>query len=168
MRILISILFMFGTLPPLSISANGQEVLFAIERSLNKDQVIYFLHVDENGLLKSESPISLKWLDNERTGELTPVNWIKKKFGYGIEILTQEADEMTFKFVSYDEKIFTLRKDHHGNYGVFAEINDRMLKIRHIYLQIEGGSFWKPNITQVFVSGFNELANTIAIETFNP
>ncbi|MEX0882629.1 MAG: DUF4833 domain-containing protein [Cyclobacteriaceae bacterium] len=149
-------------------SSLGQEVLFTIERSLNEDQIVYFLHLDENGLPKKDEPISLKWLDNENSGQLVPVNWIKKKFGYGIHIIHQEVDRVEFKFVSYDKKVFTLKKDASGNFGVFAKINDNRMKIRHIYLKIEGGSFWKPNITEVAVMGYHELANTHTKETFNP
>lgn len=43
-----------------------------------------------------------------------------------------------------------------------------MMKIKHVYLKIDGGSFWKPNITEVAVSGFNESANISVYETFNP
>jgi len=146
----------------------GQDVLFTIERSLNEDQIVYFLHLDENGLLRKDEPISLKWLDNENSGELVPVNWIKKKFGYGIEIIQQEEEKVTFKFVSYDKKVFTVKKDASGNYGVFGKINDKRMKIRHIYLKMEGGTFWKPNITEVAVMGYHELANTHTKETFNP
>ena len=163
-----SIWFTLGFLLLSNVSVEAQEVLFTIERSLNKDQIIYFLHLDENGLPKPENPISLKWLDNEKTGELVPVNWIKKKFGYGIDILSQKEEEVIFKFVSYDKKSFTLKKDPLGKYGVFAIINDRTMKIDHVYLKIDGGSFWKPNITQVAVRGVNELANLSLYETFNP
>ncbi|WP_375584497.1 DUF4833 domain-containing protein [Cyclobacterium xiamenense] len=148
--------------------AQDTQVLFTIERSLNEDQIVYFLHLDEAGLLRKENPVSLKWLDNQKTGELVPVNWIKKKFGYDIRILSHDGDRLTFKFVSYDKKIFTIKKDLFGNYAVFAKINERVMKIRHIYLEIDGGSFWKPNITQVAVMGFQELANTRIKEIFNP
>lgn len=168
MKRLKGIWFMVGFLLLSKVSVEAQEVLFTIERSLNKDQIIYFLHLDENGLPKEQDPISLKWLDNEKTGELVPVNWIKKKFGYGIEILSRKKDEVSFKFVSYDEKYFTLKKDPWGKYGVFAQINDRTMKIDHVYLKIDGGSFWKPNITEVVVKGLNELANLSVYETFNP
>lgn len=151
-----------------TVSAHGQEVLFTIERSLNKDQIVYFLHLDENGHPEKEKPISIKWLDKENTGELVPVNWIKKKFGYGVEILSHDGDELSFKFVSYGKKQFLLKKDLFGNYAVFAKINEQMMKIRHIYLEIDGGSFWKPNITEVSVLGFHELANIRIKETFKP
>lgn len=160
--------FIVGFLLLSIVSVEGQEVLFTIERSLNNDQIIYFLHLDENGLPKDQDPIQLKWLDNEHTGELIPVNWLKKKFGYGVEILSQNGEEVTFKFVSYDKTYFTLKKDLWGNYGVFAQINAHMMKIKHVYLKIDGGSFWKPNITEVAVSGFNESANISVYETFNP
>jgi hypothetical protein len=160
--------FMTGFLLLSCVSVEAQGVLFTIERSLNKDQIIYFLHLDENGLPEAENPISLKWLDNEKTGELVPVHWIKKKFGYGIEILSQKEEEVIFKFVSYDKKYFTLKKDSWGNYGVFAQINNHSMKINQIFLKIDGGSFWKPNITQVSVRGVNELANLSVYETFNP
>ncbi|WP_162344060.1 DUF4833 domain-containing protein [Cyclobacterium salsum] len=162
------LLILIGVLFLTQVSAQDQQVLFTIERSLNEDQIVYFLHLDKNGKPAKEVPISLKWLDNEKTGELIPVNWIKKKFGYGIDILSHRSDQVTFQFVSYDKKIFTLKKDLFGNYGVFAKINDRMMKIRHIYLEIDGGSFWKPNITEVSVVGSHELANTRVKETFNP
>lgn len=168
MRWFTGILFLLGVLVFPDVSAQTQQILFTIERSLNEDQIVYFLHLDENGNPEKENPISLKWLDNEKTGELVPVNWIKKKFGYGINIISYDVEQVSFKFVSYDKKIFTLKKDLFGNYGVFAKINDRMMKIRHIYLEIDGGSFWNPNITEVAVMGFHELANTSIKETFNP
>ncbi|WP_166145816.1 DUF4833 domain-containing protein [Cyclobacterium plantarum] len=149
-------------------SSMGQQVLFTIERSLNEDQIVYFLHLNENGLPKKGEPISLKWLDNEKSGGLVPVNWIKKKFGYGLDIIQQEEDKVNFKFVSYDKKVFTLKKDASGNYGVFGKINDKRMKIRHIYLKMEGGTFWNPNITEVAVMGYHELANTHVKVTFNP
>ncbi len=161
-------LILFGLLLLSHVSSKAQQILFTIERSLNKDQIVYFLNLDENGHLEKENPISLKWLDNEKTGELVPIDWIKKKYGYGIVILSQEAQELTFKFVSYDEKLFILKKDLFGNYEVFAKINDRMMKIRHVYLKIDDGSFWKPNIAEVSVLGVSEFANTEVKETFNP
>ncbi|MDO6436199.1 DUF4833 domain-containing protein [Cyclobacterium sp. 1_MG-2023] len=161
-------LLIFGLLLIINFSAQSQQILFTIERSLNKDQIVYFLHLDEKGQIKKEDPIQIKWLDNEKTGELVPINWIKKKFGYGIDVLSHEEEELTFKFVSYEKKKFLLKKDSLGNYMVFAKINERVMKIRHIYLSIDGGTFWKPNITEVSVMGFNELANTSIIEKFNP
>nr|MBI1232407.1 DUF4833 domain-containing protein [Cytophagales bacterium] len=163
-----SVFLLVGCLCLANVPASGQEVLFSIERSLNKDQIVYFLHLDEKGCPKREDPISLLWLDNEHTGELVPVNWLKKKFGYGIQILSQTSDEVRFKFVSYEQKLFTLKKDVLGNYGVFATINNRMMKISHVFLKIEGGTFWKPNITEVTVTGFTESANTRILETFKP
>lgn len=151
-------------------NALGQtrQKLFSIERSLNEDQIVYFLHLDEKGLPLEDNPIQIKWLDNEKTGELVQINWIKKKFGYGIEILSQNEDQITFRFVSYDEKIFSLKKDNSGSYNVYGTINNCLMKIDHIYLEMEGGSFWKPNITKVTVHGIHELANTRLIATFNP
>ncbi|EPR71684.1 DUF4833 domain-containing protein [Cyclobacterium qasimii] len=161
-------LLILGFLLSSNHSAQSQQILFTIERSLNKDQIVYFLHLDEKGQIKEKDPIQIKWLENERTGELVPINWIKKKFGYGIDVLSHEKNQLTFKFVSYDKKQFLLKKDSLGNYMVFAKINERTMKIHHIYLEIEGGSFWKPNITEVSVTGFNELANSKIIEKFNP
>lgn len=77
--------FIVGFLLLSIVSVEGQEVLFTIERSLNNDQIIYFLHLDENGLPKDQDPIQLKWLDNEHTGELIPVNWLKKKLVMGLK-----------------------------------------------------------------------------------
>jgi len=37
--------------------------------------------LDEKGLPEKENAIQVKWLDNEKTGDLVPVNWIKKKLG---------------------------------------------------------------------------------------
>lgn len=164
----IGILSVLGVLVLTNVSAQNPEILFTIERSLNEDRIVYFLHLDEKGNPAKETPISLKWQDNQNSGELVPINWIKKRFGYGIDILSHQGDQVTFQFVSYDKKIFTLKKDLFGNYGVFAKINERMMKIRHIYLEIDGGSFWKPNITEVAVMGLHELANTRMKETFNP
>ena len=78
---LIDSLFILGVLYLTNVSAQAQQILFTIERSLNEDQIVYFLHLDEKGLPEKENPIQVKWLDNEKTGDLVPVNWIKKKLG---------------------------------------------------------------------------------------
>lgn len=42
------------------------------------------------------------------------------------------------------------------------------MKIRHIYLEIDEGSFRKPNIKAVTVMGFHELTKISKKETTNP
>ncbi len=167
-RRVVILLWVLGAALLPNVLAQSQQKLFTIERSLNEDQIVYFLHLDEKGLPLEENPIQIKWLDKEKTGELVQINWIKKKFGYGIEILSQNEEQITFRFVSYDKKVFTLKKDNSGNYNVFGTINNCPMKIEHIYLEMDGGSFWKPNITEVAVKGIHELANTRLIATFNP
>ncbi len=80
MRWFTGILFILGVLVLPDVSAQTQQILFTIERSLNRDQIVYILHLDVNRNPAKENPISLKWLDNEKTGELVQ-EYFKKEFG---------------------------------------------------------------------------------------
>jgi hypothetical protein len=144
-----------------------QEALFRIERSINYDQVLYFAQVDVNGQLIKEKPIELYWYYSEN-GNIKPVNWIKRKFGYGVNILEQNENEVKFQFVSYDKQDFTLKKNYAGYYKVFTCLNNRQIAISKIFVQIDGGSFWQPAISRVEIHGKDVTTGKTILELIKP
>jgi hypothetical protein len=143
------------------------KALFRIERSINNDQVLYFVRLDENSELNKDKPIEIYWLHKE-IEKIKPVNWIKKKFGYGVNILDQNKKELTFQFVSYDKLDFKLKKNKSGQYRVFACFNHREVELSRIFIHIDGGTFWKPAIPSVEIYGRNPATDKTILKIITP
>ena len=127
--------------------------LFKIERSKDANQIFYDVRVNNDGEFDTKNPINVYWIKNTKGGKIEPLTWIQKKYAYGLKFLNITDDYATFKFVSYDKMIFTLKKTTENKFEVYTKHNNKLIKMDRIYIQLDGGSFWFPNIKDVKVFG---------------
>ena len=81
-------------------------LLFYIQRSINISVINYVLNADEKGELNVTEPIKIYWENYASDGSIEPLNYIQRKFAYGIEVKMIDAEKKTFclNFVSYKKK----------------------------------------------------------------
>ena len=63
---------------------------------------------------------------------------------------------------------FTLRKKKDNQFEVYTKYNGNLLKMDRIFIQLDGGSFWVPNITAVKVYAKNVKTGEDVIEVIKP
>ena len=144
---------------------NIDNMLFYIQRDPNVNTAIYAINYQENGQINKSNPIQAYWIRYAEKGEKKDFTYIQRKFAYGIESKTTNNEEFELQFVSYKKLPLTLKKtDSDQKYHVFVTVNKKNIQIEKIFVRIEGGSFWLPNVKYVEVTGIDASSNKVITE----
>ncbi|TPG45353.1 DUF4833 domain-containing protein [Flavobacterium pectinovorum] len=144
---------------------NIENMLFYIQRDPNVNTAIYAINYQENGKIDKSNPIKAYWIRYAEKGEKKDFNYLQRKFAYGIESKTLNNEEFELQFVSYKKLPLTLKKiDSDQKYHVFVSVNQKRIQVEKIFVRIEGGSFWLPNVKYAEVTGIETSSNRTITE----
>jgi hypothetical protein len=132
--------------------------LFYLQRDPNTNTIICKLNVDSKGKLNVDEPIKVYWVRYAENGEIKELNYVQRKFAYGIQSESLGNDQYKLNFVSYKKFPMYLSKSAKDNqYHVYVTANNKRIQLSRIFLRIVGGSFWVPNVRYVELKGTNSL-----------
>ena len=144
---------------------NIDNMLFYIQRDPNTNTAIYAINYLDNGKIDKSNPIKAYWIRYAEKGEKKDFNYMQRKFAYGIESKTVNNEEFELQFVSYKKLSLTLKKiDSDQKYHVFVSVNQKRIQVEKIFVRIEGGSFWLPNVKYAEVTGIETSSNKMITE----
>lgn len=144
---------------------NIDNMLFYIQRDPNINTAIYAINYQENGKIDKSNPIKAYWIRYAEKGEKKDFNYLQRKFAYGLESKTLDNEEFELQFVSYKKLPLTLKKiDSDQKYHVFVSVNQKRIQVEKIFVRIEGGSFWLPNVKYAEVTGIETSSNKMITE----
>jgi phosphatidylglycerophosphate synthase len=130
--------------------------LFYLQRDPNTNTIICELNVNEKGELDKEEPVKVYWLRYQDNGEKKDLNYIQRKFAYGIESKAIGNNQYKLNFVSYKKFPMYLMKSVTDNkYHVYVTANNKKMRLDRVFVRIEGGTLWVPNVKYVELSGNN-------------
>ncbi|MGI4833469.1 MAG: DUF4833 domain-containing protein [Janthinobacterium lividum] len=130
--------------------------LFYLQRDPNTNTVIYQLNVNKAGQLDEEEPINVFWMRYDEQGQRKDLNYIQRRFAYGLSAKKMTADKYVLKFSAYSKiPLYLLRSGADNAFHVVAVLNNRQIVLTRVYLRIEGGSFWVPNVKYIELKGWN-------------
>ncbi len=142
--------------------------LFYVQRSSNTNTIVYELNAGKNGQLDTDNPVHPYWIRYGEQGQKEELNYIQRKFAYGIVAKQTGNDQYDIRFVSYKKFPLTLMKGNDGKYHIFATINQKQMALSRVFVKIEGGSFWLPNVKYVELKGIEPSTGREIIERFKP
>jgi len=144
---------------------NIDNMLFYIQRDPNINTAIYTINYQENGKIDKSNPIKAYWIRYAEKGVKKDFTYIQRKFAYGIESKALNNEDFELQFVSYKKLPLTLKKtDSDQKYHVFLNVNQKKIQVEKIFVRIEGGSFWLPNVKYAEVTGIDVSSNKIITE----
>ena len=144
---------------------NIDNLLFYIQRDPNINTAIYAINYQENGKIDKSNPIKAYWIRYAEKGEKADFNYIQRKFAYGIESKSVDNEEFELQFVSYKKLPLILKRiDSDQKYHVFVNVNQKKIQVEKIFVRIEGGSFWLPNVKYAEVTGIDTSSNKTITE----
>ncbi|MBX2900291.1 MAG: DUF4833 domain-containing protein [Cyclobacteriaceae bacterium] len=149
---------------------NGiRNMLFYVQRTPNTNTVIYELNVDENNLIDMHNPVNIYWIRYAEKRQKADLSFIQRTYAYGLKIKEIENNNFELRFVSYKKKPFYLiHSKHNQRYHVYATVKNKPVILSRIFLQIEGGTFWFPNVVYVEFKGVDPSTGEIVSERFKP
>ena len=77
-------------------------------------------------------------------------------------MISKESFEI--HFVSYKKKKMYLRKSNDDKFYVFTDINNKQSILKQIFIRVNGGSFWLPNIEYVELKGIDPSTGLEVVE----
>jgi hypothetical protein len=144
---------------------NIDNMLFYIQRDPNINTAIYAINYQDNGKIDKSNPIKAYWIRYAEKGVKKDFTYIQRKFAYGIESKAINNEDFELQFVSYKKLPLTLKKtDSDQKYHVFVNVNQKKIQVEKIFVRIEGGSFWLPNVKYAEVTGIDVSSNKIITE----
>jgi hypothetical protein len=142
--------------------------LFYVQRTPNANTIIYDLNLNADGKLNTEDPVKVYWLKYAENGQMEQLNYIQRKFAYGLRVKALNNGAYDIRFVSYKKFPLTLMKAGDGKYHIFASIAKKQAILNRIFVQIDGGTFWIPNVSYVEVKGSDPETGREIVERFKP
>lgn len=132
--------------------AGNPKQLFYLQRTSNTNTIVYELNY-KNGLLDEDEPVHVFWIRYNEKGQKEELNFIQRKFAYGIKSNLIAQDKYKLNFVSYKKYAMYLMKGSDNKYNVYANINQKHAILDRIFVKINGGSLFSPNIEYVEIKG---------------
>ncbi|SEW28199.1 Phosphatidylglycerophosphate synthase [Chitinophaga sp. YR573] len=154
--------------PVFPVPSNIPHMLFYMQRTPNINTIIYDLNIQKDGTLDEDEPVSVYWMRYADGGEKKDLNYIQRKFAYGIKVKSLGNDKYSVHSVAYAKKDMYLMKSPTGDYHIYAKIGNTMAILNRIYLQIEGGSFWFPNVVYIELKGIDPASGKEIKEQIKP
>ncbi len=142
--------------------------LFYIQRTSNTNTIVYDLNLDNNGRPNADEPVKGYWIRYAEKGQKEDLSYIQRKFAYGLTSKALDNDNYDIRFVSYKKFPLSLMRGEDGKYHIFAVLEQKQLIINRIFVKIEGGSFWIPNVVYVEVKGTDPVTGREIVKRFKP
>jgi len=150
-------------------SSNSNQ-LFYLQRTSNTNTIVCELNYDKNGQLDEESPVHVFWLRFQHEGGIRKeLTYIQRNFAYGIKSEAIGNGNYRIWFVSYKKVKFLLTRSPKDNkYYAIATINQKPAILRRMFVKIDGGSFWSPNVVYMEMKGTDPVTGKEEVERFKP
>lgn len=128
--------------------------LFYVQRDPNINTLICQLNLDASGNLNAKIPVKVFWIRYGENGARKELSYIQRKFAYGVESKHLGNGRYELKFAAKKDIPMYLEKSAiDKQYHVYVTANQKKLKLDRIFLRIEGGTFWFPNVKYVEFKG---------------
>jgi hypothetical protein len=145
------------------IPVGNKHQLFYLQRTPNTNTIVYELNY-KNGILDAENPVHEVWLRYQEKGQRKELSYIQRKFAYGIKARRLETNRYELSIVSYRKYKMYLEPGPDKKLFVYSDINRKKVILTSIFLRINGGSFWSPNVEFVDLAGIEPTSQTVVKE----
>jgi hypothetical protein len=142
--------------------------LFYVQRNTNTNTIIYDLNYASDGKLDESEPVKAYWIRYAEDGQKKDLNYVQRKFAYGLTSKALNNGSYDIRFVSYKKFPLTLMKSVDGKYHIFALIAQKQVMLSRIFVKIDGGTLWLPSVTYVEVKGSDPVTGREIVERFKP
>ena len=77
-------------------------------------------------------------------------------------------DKYDIRIMSYNQFPLTLMKAADGKYHIFAIVSKKQMLLQNLFIKIEGGTLWVPNVIFVEMKGTDPVTGKEVTQRFKP
>ncbi|MHA4738694.1 DUF4833 domain-containing protein [Dyadobacter sp. MSC1_007] len=147
---------------------NVPGLLFYIQRDPNTNTICYQLNIDKQGRLSEKNPVNMFWIRYPEGGVIKELNYLQRKFAYGINSKQTGNSSYELRSVAYSKLPLYLRKDNKNEYHVYTSIDKKECILSRVFIRIDGGSFWSPNVLYIELKGTETATGKTIIQRLKP
>lgn len=154
------------SLPALPANKNR---LFYLQRTIDRNAVIYELNYNDKGQIDEKKPVKVYWL-NYTTGKTSALNFAQNEFAYGIQSELIDAEKKVFLLTikAYKKTPLYLQPDKNNRYKVYAALNNKPSILTRIIVNITGGTYLKPIVSHIELIGIELKTGNKIVEKVLP
>jgi hypothetical protein len=175
LRLLLSISFIIISLAVLGqadypIPPETNKMLFYLQRSHNRNTVIYNINTLPDGTINEEKPVDIYWIryeEDERKAELSYIQ--KKAFGVQHKLVDKAKENFILHFNRFGQREVFLFKSSAGKYKAFMKINNELAEFKSAFIKSENNSLGMPIVVKfIEFHGISIKSRKIISETYIP
>ena len=140
-------------------------LLFYLQRDWDANTICYTLNLGKSGELNINNPIKMFWVMYAEKGGHKELNFLQKRYAYGINVYPQGKDSYEIKTVSYPSRSLFLRKNIDNQFQVFTNINNKHCTLKRIFIHIDGGTPLSPHVKYIELHGTELTTRKPTVET---
>lgn len=137
--------------------------LFYLQKNTNTNTIVCELNY-KNGILDAGNPVRVFWIRYQEQGQQKELNYIQRTFAYGIKSDFLGKDKYKLHFVSLKKYPMILKRGTNLKFGVYATINQKEALLHRIFVKINGGTFWSPNVEYIELKGADPITGAEMVE----
>ena len=151
------------------IPKTGPKQLFYLQRTTNSNTIICDLNTDAKGQVVKDNPVHVYWIRYDEGGEKKELSYIQQTFAYGMKHELLPNGVFKLHFVSYKKQVFYLKRSPKDNqYKMYFVHNNKEFVLHKLFVRIDGGTFWVPNVIYMEILGKDEYSGTPFSYKFKP
>jgi len=151
------------------IPRGNNKQLFYLQRTANTNTIVCELKYNNNGELDVDDPVHVFWIRYPEGGHKKELSYIQRIFAYGIKSQAQGKDSYKLHFVSYKKRpLYLMRSPKDNQFKVYATINNQQAVLSRIFIKVDGGTFWSPNVVYMEMKGVDEQTGKEIMQRFKP
>ncbi|WP_285545487.1 DUF4833 domain-containing protein [Dyadobacter frigoris] len=139
-------------------------LLFYIQRDPDSNTVCYTLNVNENGQFNEKEPVNIFWVRYAEGGNRKELNYLQRKFGYGLKIKANGINQFEIRPVAYPKRALILKRNKENKFQVHTSINRRDCILKNVFIRIDGGSAVSPNVKYIELHGTDSVTGETVME----
>jgi hypothetical protein len=147
---------------------NVPGLLFYIQRDPNTNTICYQLNIDKQGRISEKNPVNTFWIRYPEGGIRKELNYLQRKFAYGINSKAIGNAAYELRSVAYSKLLLYLRRDIRNEYHVYTSIDKKECILSRVFIRIDGGTFWSPNVLYIELKGTEIATGKTIIQRIKP
>ena len=147
----------------------NEKLLFYVQRTHNRNTVIYELNYQADGNIDKKEPLHPMWIRYEEGGGRKDLSFIQNRV-YGLNVKQLDKDTWLMQFRSYNKRVIYLRRNEKNNtFRAMININGKIANLTSLFICSVTNSMGIPiSAKYIDISGTDPVTGAVVLERVIP